>query len=79
MSRKDGVNKAPLVDAKTDNIIHEYNKHIQAELEFLRRYPRDGVGRSKKRPYRPMRMQNETLLKILQRKGVHLIITNMLL
>ena len=57
--------------AKLISIINQHKKKVQVEQDFLRRYPRDGVGRSKRRPFRATWMRNKVLSEILRRKGIY--------
>jgi len=57
-----------LMRPKIKRIISQYTKQMESEQEFERRYPRDDLGRGKKRPYRPNWMRNPLLFKILQGK-----------
>ena len=57
---------------KLEMIATQYKQKMQSEQEFDRRFPRDDLGLSKKRPYRPKWMRNPLLFKILGEKGSYL-------
>jgi hypothetical protein len=58
-----------ILDTKLKNVIRETKKLIESDLEFERRFPRNGLRRRRTRPYRPKWIQNPLLFEILQNQG----------
>ena len=52
-----------ILDTKLKNVIRETKKLIESDLEFERRFPRNGLRRRRTRPYRPKWIQNPLLFE----------------